>query len=373
MNELATTDLHRADTLMMNPGLMDRLAAFAKDMADANVTIPKHLQGKPADCKAVCLQAMQWRMNPFSVAQKTHITKSGALGYESQLIKAAILSSGKLEEAPEYEFLGDWTKILGRVEEKKSESGGKYYVAAWRPIDEQGLGVRVTAKIRGERAARTMDVLLAQAYPRFSTQWATDPQQQLIYLADRKFARRYMPDVLLGVYTPEELEVVERVDDDLAPPPAAAAPAADSFMPQRRAPAAAPTPAPAPAADAEDAKIVGATPAPAAAGQAEGGDLFGGEPFDAAEPKSPPAAPAPAPTTRAAAAPGPAATRAPAPDDGAAAEDDGELASPGHKARLANWAKSHDKNLDLILAQQRFSLPTLTLTQFNKLMKLIEA
>ena len=31
------------------------------------------------------------------------------------------------------------------------------------------------------------------------------PQEQIGYLAVRKWARRYTPDVLLGVYTPEEL------------------------------------------------------------------------------------------------------------------------------------------------------------------------
>jgi hypothetical protein len=55
--------------------------------------------------------------------------------------------------------------------------------------------------------------MMSQAYPRFSTQWATDPQQQICYLAVRKWARRVTPDVLLGVYTPEELV-------DITTPPA---------------------------------------------------------------------------------------------------------------------------------------------------------
>ena len=46
--------------------------------------------------------------------------------------------------------------------------------------------------------------MMTQAYPRFSTQWATDPMQQIGYLAVRKWARRFTPDVLLGVYTPDE-------------------------------------------------------------------------------------------------------------------------------------------------------------------------
>ena len=53
---------------------------------------------------------------------------------------------------------------------------------------------------------RSITVMMSQCYPRFSTQWATDPQQQITYVAVRKLARRYAPGAILGVYTPEELE-----------------------------------------------------------------------------------------------------------------------------------------------------------------------
>ena len=46
---------------------------------------------------------------------------------------------------------------------------------------------------------------MSQCYPRFSTQWATDPKQQICYVAIRKWARRHKPGVILGVHTPEEL------------------------------------------------------------------------------------------------------------------------------------------------------------------------
>jgi len=35
--------------------------------------------------------------------------------------------------------------------------------------------------------------------------WKNDPDQQLSYAAARSLARRHFPDVLLGVYTPEEM------------------------------------------------------------------------------------------------------------------------------------------------------------------------
>lgn len=206
-------------TILFDPSRMNALQSFAEMMAKGIVAVPKHLQGKPADCLAIVLQAYQWHMNPYAVAQKTHITQSGALGFEAQLINAVIVNSGSLAERPEYQWLGDWDKILGRIEERQGQSGGKYYVATWKRDDEVGLGVIVTARIAGEREPRSVKVMMSQAYPRFSTQWATDPQQQLSYLSLRKFARRYVPDAILGVYTAEEISEAHDAGDVLDPSP----------------------------------------------------------------------------------------------------------------------------------------------------------
>lgn len=51
--------------------------------------------------------------------------------------------------------------------------------------------------------------MLAQARTRNSTLWADDPRQQLAYLAVKRWARLYCPEVILGVYTIDELEKTE--------------------------------------------------------------------------------------------------------------------------------------------------------------------
>lgn len=194
------------NALILDSASMESMLRVADLMASSRVTIPDHLKKSPGDCMAVVMQAMQWKMNPFAVAQKTHLSQGGALGYEAQLINAVIVATGAIKEEPEFEFIGDWSKVLGKVEERKSEkSGGKYYVAAYSKSDEDGLGVicRVTMASGNKREIR---VMMSQCYPRFSTQWATDPQQQITYVAVRKIARRYAPGAILGVYTPEELD-----------------------------------------------------------------------------------------------------------------------------------------------------------------------
>ena len=64
---------HNAAALILDPGTMRSMTDLATMMADGKTTVPEHLRGNRADCMAIVLQAMQWQMNPFAVAQKTFI------------------------------------------------------------------------------------------------------------------------------------------------------------------------------------------------------------------------------------------------------------------------------------------------------------
>lgn len=208
-NELTTQLARRENSteLMMSPERMDSMMRMAELMASGRSTIPQHLQKSPADCMAVVMQATQWGMNPFAVAQKTHVSQGGVLGYEAQLISAVISANAPVkEEAPDYEFIGDWSKVLGKVEERKSDKGGKYFVATYTKADEAGLGVICRMTLSREQRPREITVMMSQCYPRFSTQWANDPKQQICYVAVRKWSRLFSPGVILGVYSPDELQ-----------------------------------------------------------------------------------------------------------------------------------------------------------------------
>lgn len=189
----------------MNGDTLTHLCRLAEMMAGSKVTVPHHLAGNNGDCLAVCMQSMQWGMNPFSVAQKTHLVQ-GNLGYEGQLVNAVVTSMAPTKDRIDFEFFGPWEKVIGKFQMETSGKGNKYAKPSWTDRDEEGVGVKVFATLRGEDKPRSIDVLLKQCWPRNSTQWATDPQQQITYVAVKKWARRYCPDVILGVYTPDELE-----------------------------------------------------------------------------------------------------------------------------------------------------------------------
>ncbi|MEW8189908.1 MAG: RecT family recombinase [Candidatus Thiodiazotropha endolucinida] len=192
-----------ADFLFVD-GMMERLERFAQMMAKSKATIPNHLVNSPADCMAVVMQAAQWKMNPFAVAQKTHLV-NGTLGYEAQLVNAVINSIAPTQDRLNYEWYGPWENVIGKFKEKSGRNNSTYLAPDWSHEDEKGCGVRVWATLKGENKPRELDLLLSQATVRNSTLWASDPKQQLAYLAVKRWSRLYTPDVIMGVYTADEL------------------------------------------------------------------------------------------------------------------------------------------------------------------------
>ncbi|MFN3904876.1 MAG: RecT family recombinase [Acinetobacter junii] len=183
--------------IMMNPEIMDRFERIASVMASSKFAVPKHLQGNTGDCLAIIMQSAQWQMDPFAVAQKTHQI-NGVLGYEAQLVNAVITNRAPITGRLNFEWYGDWEKING----KEDKSWDK--------------GIKVWATLKGETSPREIDVSMGQVGSvRNSPLWVSDPRQQLAYLAIKRWSRLYTPDVILGVYTPDE--IAEREELDVTP------------------------------------------------------------------------------------------------------------------------------------------------------------
>lgn len=208
---IATTDnqTQKIDnvSILTNGELFNRLRTLSEVMANSGNFVPAHFRGKPDSCMAVVMQAARWGMDPFAVAQKTFIVgDSGVLGYEAQLVNAVVNSMAPTKDRIHFEWFGSWENIVGRFVEKTSTKGNKYIAPGWSLADEKGVGVRAFATLKGESEPRELILMLSQAQVRNSTLWASDPRQQLAYLAVKRWARLYCPDVILGVYTADEIE-----------------------------------------------------------------------------------------------------------------------------------------------------------------------
>lgn len=187
-----STDLaERSSTMAMvlDSQVIESISRVADIMASGKSTVPQHLRGNPGDCFAVCMQAMQWQMNPFAVAQKTHLV-NGTLGYEAQLVNAVVQASGAIVGRFHYEYQGDGTSLKCRV----------------------GAVPRGESEVVWGEWLASSDVTTKN-----SPLWKVNPRQQMGYLQVKNWTRAFAPGAILGVYTADELETIPASTVDVTP------------------------------------------------------------------------------------------------------------------------------------------------------------
>ena len=157
---------------------MSEVLEFSKLMSLSLQAVPQHCRNQPGVCLGICIQAIEWRMSPFAVANKSYVVND-RLSYESQLIHAVIEQRAPISSRLRHRFIGE---------------GKKRQCVVW-----------ATAKGETERLEYTSPEI-GNISPQNSPLWKTKPDLQLFYNASRDWARMYFPDVILGVYSNDELE-----------------------------------------------------------------------------------------------------------------------------------------------------------------------
>lgn len=158
----------------MVPTTLQSCIDFANIMAKGNL-IPAHLKN-PADCLRVVIQASKWQLDPFAVADKTSLI-NGKLMHEGQLVMGVINSRANLSERLRYDYKGEGD---ARV-------------------------LTVTGKIKGESEPRSIELPFSLAKRiNKNGQMGINPDQQAAYIGARLWARRHMPELMMGIYTPDE-------------------------------------------------------------------------------------------------------------------------------------------------------------------------
>lgn len=156
---------------------------FATMMATADIAIPAHLRANPGACLAITMQAIAWQFEPFFVANKSYAVRQKKTGdtriaYESQLLHAVIERRAPLERRLRAEWMGEGAtrrcKVIGFV------------------IGEKDPFEWITPEIGKIRTKN-------------SPEWVNNPDKQLWYHGSRDWSRIWMPDVLGGAYTRDEL------------------------------------------------------------------------------------------------------------------------------------------------------------------------
>lgn len=181
---------------MLDTARFEHMNRVATAMA-ASVFLPLHLQGRvtggkilnaddwfdektrTANCFRVLNQAMRWNVDPFAVCDETYVV-GGKLAYQGKLIAAIVNTRAGLKGRLTYTFDGD-------RDSRRVKVTGIFKEAPDQPCEiELTVGQAKTA----------------------NQMWTKDPDQKLVYSGVVKWARRFCPEIIMGVMTDDDADRV---------------------------------------------------------------------------------------------------------------------------------------------------------------------
>ena len=185
---------------------VEQAVKVAKLMSTAGAMIPKFLRGQWGACLGIVLQAREWRMSPYQVARQAYVVENKKTGestvaYMAQLTNAVIKSRAPITEdglMVSYEGEGDDLVCTVSAQLRKRDGSPGRIISHRSPT----LGERKKALKIKFRASEDGD----EAIVRGSPLWVSKPEVQIFYDTSRDLGRIYFPEVLMGIYTKEEME-----------------------------------------------------------------------------------------------------------------------------------------------------------------------
>lgn len=166
-------------TAALVPRSMPEAMQMAEMMAKTGF-LARELQ-TPGGALFVVEQSMRWNMSPFAVAMETSFIQGKPM-FSGKIVAAAVVSMGAVSGRLNYEYAGEGDNRT----------------------------ITVSGTIRGEDRPREVKVRLGDAKTN-NKMWQSQADQQLAYHGARVWARRHTPEVMLGVYSPEEMPEAEPV------------------------------------------------------------------------------------------------------------------------------------------------------------------
>ncbi len=207
-----------SDTQILDTGMFEQMQRIALSMSEASI-LPDHLVAHPwwdpknkmspaermqtrdklgadefragmaeakkrtiANCFLVVEQSVRWGMSPFAVAPETYVV-GGKLAFQGKLVLAVVNELAGLEKRLDFEWSGE-----GKTRQ-----------------------ITIRGRFKGDPVER-VDTIVWDKVKTDNKMWAADPDQKLLYTGVLHWARRWCPEVVLGVKTIEDLERI--VEDE---------------------------------------------------------------------------------------------------------------------------------------------------------------
>lgn len=161
----------------------EAIMRMGKMMAASDFMVPVEFRDNPGACTGIAFLADRLGMDPYQVVSKAFVQTDtdgvSHVAYQAQFFTAVINARAPVD------------RITYRY---KGEGEDRYCTATCKTTDEPSKTLRYVSP--------TIRLI---PYKK-SAMWEDDPDQQLAYFSGRNLARRYFPDILMGMYTPEEVQ-----------------------------------------------------------------------------------------------------------------------------------------------------------------------
>jgi len=178
---------------LMQPTNGKELMDMANLMAASGQMVRDFYRGNAGDCAALIMICQPYGFNPFLVSWKTYKaskSQDAPVSFEGQLVNAMVNQSAPIRGRLKYAYEGEGPTRRCTVVGIDRETGEEI--------------TYTTPELK------TIPV-------KNSPLWKGDPDQQLGYYSARAWARRHFPELLLGVYTREEIDEAPRTPRDVTP------------------------------------------------------------------------------------------------------------------------------------------------------------
>ena len=169
----------------------DNHTAFVEAQRFANLLcssslVPCNFQGQAnlGNCVIALEMSRRMRMSVLAVMQGMYVVK-GRPAWSSQFIVSAINNS----------------RLFSRLQYETEGEGNTLRCRAWaleRATGKKLVGTWITMDMAQKEGWSTKD----------GSKWRTMPDQMIRYRAAAFFGRLYCPDILMGLYAPDEVEAI---------------------------------------------------------------------------------------------------------------------------------------------------------------------
>jgi hypothetical protein len=169
----------------------------AKLLSSSGPMLPPWLQGNVGGCFGICMKAHEFGLWPLSLAEESYIVENRGekrVAYGSKFYHALIEKFAPTTSRLNVEYEGEGDGRRCRVFATfRGEREPRY----WPPKDSDPNQFTL-GKLRPPRNEH--------GKVKGSPLWDTKPDLQLFYAMSRDWARVYIPDVVLGMVSKEEME-----------------------------------------------------------------------------------------------------------------------------------------------------------------------